>query len=174
MTLKFWKTSDKQTNQIKTKQTDKQTNWHLFKTKLLNYYLLASKSGQVNQTCGQNGKWDGQPISCKEVECGQVPGLANGEIHVLNGRTNWGARVKYKCKNDYSLMGGEPERTCLEQGWSGTAPECVYTKCSELKIVENADVTIVGDRPNYLGSKVSYSCKEGYKPSGSLSRYKAF
>ena len=39
-----------------------------------------------------------------------------------------------------------------------------------MKIVENADTTIIGDRPNYLGSKVSYSCKEGYKPSGSLSR----
>ena len=97
-------------------------------TILLNYYLLASKSGQVNQTCGQDGKWDGQPISCKEVECGQVPGLANGEIHVLNGRTNWGARVKYKCKNDYSLMGGEPERTCLEQGWSGKPPTMACTR----------------------------------------------
>ena len=32
--------------------------------------------GQVNQTCGQNGKWDGLPISCKEIECGQVPGKA--------------------------------------------------------------------------------------------------
>jgi len=84
----------------------------------LTYHCVVGQMpiGQVNQTCGQNGKWDGQPISCKEVECGQVPGLANGEIHVLNGRTNWGARVKYKCKNDYSLMGGEPERTCLEQG----------------------------------------------------------
>ena len=85
--------------------------------------------GQVNQTCGQNGKWDGLPISCKEIECGQVPGLANGEIHVLNGRTNWGARVKYKCKNDYSLSGETDERTCLEDGWLGKAPECVYTKC---------------------------------------------
>ena len=54
--------------------------------------------GEVNQTCGSNGKWSGQPISCKAVECGQVPGLANGEVHVLDGRTSWGARVLYKCK----------------------------------------------------------------------------
>ena len=47
----------------------------------------------------------------------------------MDGRTNWGARVKYKCKKDYSLSGGEDERVCLENGWSGQAPECVYTKC---------------------------------------------
>ena len=47
------------------------------------------------------------PIGCKRVECGQVPGLANGEIHVLDGRTTYGARVRYKCKTDYSLIGGK-------------------------------------------------------------------
>ena len=30
--------------------------------------------GEVNQTCGPDGKWDGFPIGCKPVECGQVPG----------------------------------------------------------------------------------------------------
>ena len=63
--------------------------------------------GDANQTCGENGKWSGFPIGCKPVECGQVPGLADGEIHVLDGRTNFGARVKYKCKQDYSLVGGK-------------------------------------------------------------------
>ncbi len=126
--------------------------------------------GQVNQTCGQDGRWDGLPIGCKAVECGQVPGLVNGEIHVLDGRTSWGARVKYKCKDDYSLTNGEEERVCTEQGWSGLAPECVFTRCPDLDTVENADATITGDRINYLGSKVVYTCKEGYRPSGSLSR----
>ena len=30
--------------------------------------------GEVNQTCGADGKWDGFPIGCKPVDCGQVPG----------------------------------------------------------------------------------------------------
>lgn len=30
--------------------------------------------GEVNQTCGADGKWDGFPIGCKAVDCGQVPG----------------------------------------------------------------------------------------------------
>ena len=63
--------------------------------------------GKVNQTCENIGIWSGLPIGCKRVECGQVPGLANGEIHVLDGRTTYGARVRYKCKTDYSLIGGK-------------------------------------------------------------------
>ena len=31
-------------------------------------------------------------------------------------------------------------------------------------------MTIIGDTPNYLGSKIVYKCKEGHKASGSLSR----
>ena len=63
--------------------------------------------GKVIQTCQNTGNWSGMPIGCKRVECGQVPGLANGEIHVLDGRTTYGARVRYKCKTDYSLIGGK-------------------------------------------------------------------
>ncbi len=126
--------------------------------------------GDVNQTCGEDGRWSDFPVGCKPVECGQVPGLANGEIHVLDGRTTWGARVKYKCKTDYSLMEGDAERSCDEGGWTGRAPKCVFTKCPELGDVDNADVKIIGDKPNSLGSKIVYTCKEGYKASGSLSR----
>ena len=65
---------------------------------------------------------------------------------------------------------GKEERVCEEGGWSGDPPKCVYTKCPDLATVENADVTIIGDKPNYLGSKVIYTCKEGHKATGSLSR----
>ena len=83
------------------------------------------------------------------------PGLANGEIHVLDGRTNWGARVKYKCKKDYSLSGGEDERVCLENGWSGQAPECVYTKCPgesrlSLKNLDTWDIFIIWSLGNSI------------------------
>ena len=80
-------------------------------------------------------------------------GLANGEIHVLDGRTTWGARVRYKCKQDYSLVKGPSERTCQENGWSGDVPECVYTKCPELPIVEQSDKTILGNHTKYRGSE---------------------
>ena len=100
-----------------------------------------------------------------------MPGLANGEIHVLDGRTTWGARVKYVCKEDYSLMKGEGSRVCEAGGWSGNAPECVYVKCPAPEAVANAAVEKhIGDKRNFLGSKMVYECEEGHMPSGSLSR----
>jgi len=38
--------------------------------------------------------WSGGPITCKHVDCGDVPGLLNGAVHVLDGRTTYGARIK--------------------------------------------------------------------------------
>jgi hypothetical protein len=96
--------------------------------------------------------------------------LANGEVHVLDGRTSWGARVRYKCKEDYTLMEGDDERVCLEGGWSGKQPECVFVKCPDPQEVSNAVITSEAKSPYQLGDKLAYACKEGYKASGSLSR----
>ena len=49
--------------------------------------------GETSQTCTKSGTWSGLPIACKPVDCGKVPGLADGDIHILDGRTSWGARV---------------------------------------------------------------------------------
>ncbi len=127
--------------------------------------------GDVNQTCdGETGSWSGEPISCKPVDCGQVPGLADGEVHVLDGRTTWGARVQYRCKDSYSLIDGDDTRTCEEKGWTGRTPRCAYTRCGEPSFVENADVKVTGDENYSLGTKISYTCHPGHKASGSLSR----
>ncbi len=103
----------------------------------------------------------------------KVPGLADGEVHVLDGRTTWGARVKYKCKDNYSLREGDDERRCEEGGWSGRAPRCVYTRCPVAPVVDNADLKQVASgavEPNTVGARLSYTCHEGYRASGSLSR----
>ena len=48
-----------------------------------------------NQTCEAGGVWSGGgPIACTFVDCGDVPGLLNGAVHVLDGRTTYGARIK--------------------------------------------------------------------------------
>ena len=100
-----------------------------------------------------------------------MPGLANGEIHVLDGRTTWGARVKYVCKEDYSLMKGGESRVCEAGGWGGDAPECILGKCPAPEGVANAAIERhIGDKRNFLGSKMVYECEEGHMPSGSLSR----
>ena len=128
--------------------------------------------GGTEADCLESGEWSSlEPTTCRHVDCGQVPGLADGEIHVLDGRTTWGARVKYVCKENYNLMKGEDERVCEAGGWSGAAPECVYVKCPAPEAVANAAVEKhIGERRNFLGSKMVYECEEGHMPSGSLSR----
>ena len=55
--------------------------------------------GETSQTCTKSGTWSGLPIACKPVDCGKVPGLADGDIHILDGRTSWGARVRASISN---------------------------------------------------------------------------
>jgi hypothetical protein len=68
------------------------------------------------------------------------------------------------------LMEGDAERTCLENGWSGKQPECIFVKCPDPKDVPNAILTSDAKSPFQLGDKLAYSCQDGYKASGSLSR----
>uniref|UniRef100_A0A0K2TM37 Uncharacterized protein n=1 Tax=Lepeophtheirus salmonis TaxID=72036 RepID=A0A0K2TM37_LEPSM len=128
-------------------------------------------SGNPKQTC-TGGKWSGEPITCKYVDCGQVPGLLDGEIHFIDGRTSYGAHILYKCKDNYSLMHGAKESICEENGWSGRAPRCVYTKCSVPDPVANSYVKeLPGKNGLYSsGTKLTYTCHQGYRPIGSLSR----
>lgn len=127
--------------------------------------------GVTESRCLSSGEWSSEePVSCKKVDCGQVPGLENGAVHVLDGRMTWGARVKYVCKENYALTKESDTRTCQEGGWSGEAPKCVYTKCPEPNDVENSDMKHIGDKLHYLGSKLVYTCHEGHVASGSLSR----
>ena len=96
--------------------------------------------GQSSQVCRSNGRWSGEPITCQFVDCGNVPGLLNGAVHVKDGRTTWSARVEYTCNQDYSLISGDQGRVCEEQGWSGSAPTCEYTKCPQPVVVKNSQM----------------------------------
>ena len=106
------------------------------------------------------------------MDCGQAPGLAHGAIHVLDGRTTWGARIKYECNEDYSLMHGDEGRVCGEEGWSGAAPACEYTRCPAPSRVDNSQLKeIPGEAGrSRLGAKVIYTCEPGHVARGSLSR----
>ncbi|CAB4068107.1 unnamed protein product [Lepeophtheirus salmonis] len=114
-------------------------------------YLTMDSNEEGGTLTYHCGKWSGEPITCKYVDCGQVPGLLDGEIHFIDGRTSYGAHILYKCKDNYSLMHGAKESICEENGWSGRAPRCVYTKCS-------------------VPDPLTYTCHQGYRPIGSLSR----
>ena len=128
--------------------------------------------GEATQVCRTSGQWSGQPITCQFVDCGNVPGLLHGAIHVLDGRTTWGARVKYECNEYYSPRNGDEGRVCGAAGWSGAAPTCEYTRCEAPARVPNSRLTeIPGEAgSSRLGAKVIYTCEAGHVARGSLSR----
>lgn len=75
---------------------------------------------------------------------------------MLDGRTTFGAKVGYKCNDDFSLMGGSKERICDVDGWTGTPPKCEFTRCPEPDSVENGELKEIPgeDGRNRLGAKV--------------------
>jgi len=151
-------------------------SWYTGSSQAVTYHcpLGEMPEGQREREC-KDGVWspEEKPISCKEVDCGQVPGLADGEVHVLDGRTTWGARIRYKCKDGFAMTAGDEERTCEENGWSGRSPRCARARCSPLASVSGADVrrTPGDDGSNDgVGSRLTYSCRAGHVAEGDLSR----
>lgn len=81
--------------------------------------------GTKSRVCETNGFWDGQPPTCKFVDCGQLPSFDNGKIKLVDKRTTFGAFADYQCKENYTLI-GDTKRRCGDGGiWSGHQPQCL-------------------------------------------------
>lgn len=87
--------------------------------------------------------------SPKDARKGRAP-----ELYVL----------QFKCSNGYERVGRRFIQ-CLEGRWTNVVPICRKMHCSDPPNVENADLEIQGETPGslYIGTLVTYSCKEGYE-----------
>jgi hypothetical protein len=83
--------------------------------------------GSWTRTCGTDMRWSGTDPSCTVITCASasLPAPLNGAVSTPDGR-EFGDRARYTCDPGYKLNGSE-QRTCNEQGWSGTAPMCAAT-----------------------------------------------
>ncbi|XP_064400499.1 E-selectin-like isoform X3 [Halichondria panicea] len=88
----------------------------------------------------------------------------NGVVRVNDGRAT------YTCNNGYTLFGSY-SRFCLSSGsWSGSNPSCQLISrltCPVLIIPSNGQVSVSS---YFIGGIATYSCKTGYRLSGSSSR----
>ena len=48
---------------------------------------------------------------CQFVDCGSPPELENGEVELVDGRTTYGAEMRYSCGPDYNLSGDTTRRS---------------------------------------------------------------
>ena len=45
------------------------------------------------------------------MDCGSPPELENGEVELVDGRTTYGAEMRYSCGPDYNLSGDTTRRS---------------------------------------------------------------
>ncbi|NXI35385.1 DAF factor, partial [Galbula dea] len=81
-----------------------------------------------------------------------------------------GRTVEYMCQPGYSQrLGMPPALTCLRnQTWSLALEFCKRKQCANPEDLENGRAVVLTDL--LLGSKVNYTCDEGYKLVGGSQR----
>uniref|UniRef100_A0A1A9VUL7 Sushi, von Willebrand factor type A, EGF and pentraxin domain-containing protein 1 n=1 Tax=Glossina austeni TaxID=7395 RepID=A0A1A9VUL7_GLOAU len=114
--------------------------------------------GDAERLCRGDGTWSGKAPTCKYVDCGPLPQLEHGSVHMSEQRTSYGVQATYSCHENYTLIGNE-NRTCELDGWSGKQPECLVDWCPEPPTIVGGTVK-VNDRR--AGSTAIYECEQGY------------
>lgn len=98
------------------------------------------------------------------MECGEPPAIADGELRLVDGRTTYGARVVYSCRDNYTLV-GEATQECSDQvGWTGAPPKCLFDWCPDPPIVSGATVATSSHK---AGAVATYTCQNGFILFGS-------
>jgi hypothetical protein len=81
--------------------------------------------GSWTRTCGSNMQWSGTQPTCSAITCLAPDAPQNGFVATPQGR-EFGDPANYTCASGYKLQ-GSMQRTCQEQGWSGSSPTCAAT-----------------------------------------------
>lgn len=102
------------------------------------------------------------------MDCGPLPELKFGSIHLSEERTSYSVVATYSCHENYTLIGNE-NRTCLQDGWSGKQPECLVDWCPDPQSITGGNVHFTDKR---AGSTATYVCEPGYVLVGEAVNYK--
>ncbi|CEF67156.1 Locomotion-related protein Hikaru genki [Strongyloides ratti] len=90
---------------------------------LKGYVLDQTISNTPFRVCTSEGQWSNTIPSCKKIDCGIPPTIANG-IFQANSYTLNSSAI-YKCDENYQLM-GHLQITCTESGtWQPQPPICL-------------------------------------------------
>ncbi|XP_028329615.1 sushi, von Willebrand factor type A, EGF and pentraxin domain-containing protein 1 isoform X2 [Gouania willdenowi] len=119
--------------------------------------------GSSRLRCLETGSWDGPAPYCSALSC-SVPTVHENSIMTGNNFT-YGSKVTFSCKTGF-LPQVPYEYTCLSTlRWSGTPPICHPVTCGDPPPVGNAHYSL---NTNTYQSTVIYTCREGYRPQGSM------
>jgi CUB/sushi domain-containing protein len=117
--------------------------------------------GAISAVCLVNGSWSNHIPLCTPVDCGALPTLVNGKVHVIST-----SRVNFTCQDGHVLKGNSSS-VCLTNGsWSNQRPQCTAVDCGNLYDPVNGKVDVIST--TYL-SRVNFTCRQGYDLNGASS-----
>ncbi|XP_053396028.1 sushi, von Willebrand factor type A, EGF and pentraxin domain-containing protein 1-like [Mercenaria mercenaria] len=115
-------------------------------------------SGDLERTCGSNGKWNGTAPVCTP-DCGAPANVDGANVSTSNDNLE-NSVATYVCENGHTHTSGDLERTCGSDGkWNGTAPVCT-PDCGTPSNADSANVTT--SNGNIENSIATYVCESGY------------
>ncbi|CAI8000473.1 Sushi, von Willebrand factor type A, EGF and pentraxin domain-containing protein 1, partial [Geodia barretti] len=117
--------------------------------------------GAADRTCLSQGTWSGREPVCQAVNCPDLPDPANGEV-TLSGIT-FDSTATYRCVVGFGLVGVSVRYCQADSTWSGQAPTCQISMCSNLEPPQNGNIVTTSTQ---FGGKATYSCTEGYQLEG--------
>ncbi|KAI5629830.1 sushi, von Willebrand factor type A, EGF and pentraxin domain-containing protein 1 isoform X1 [Silurus asotus] len=142
-----------------------------------------SLEGPETLTCLENGKWDKEVPSCKQIYCLPPKPIDNGFVE---GRDHkFGMTIFYSCFPGFLLI-GQSHLTCEEHGWSSSVPTCIPADCGlpphidfgDYFKIQDPSAELTGDKPadtpspadtSFLhGTTVEYRCHAGYEMNGGV------
>ncbi|XP_076823257.1 uncharacterized protein LOC143469448 [Clavelina lepadiformis] len=122
--------------------------------------------GQAEATCQEDRTFSSPPPRCNEITCPRRTTPAHARPSSFNSRWAVDDVLSYTCNVGYDLR-GNPSSSCLISGsWSNKLPNCLTASCEELEPLENGEIS--GSLT--YGSKVTYTCNDGYFLVGSSTR----
>uniref|UniRef100_A0A0N5BWP6 Sushi, von Willebrand factor type A, EGF and pentraxin domain-containing protein 1 n=1 Tax=Strongyloides papillosus TaxID=174720 RepID=A0A0N5BWP6_STREA len=90
---------------------------------LKGYILDTTKSHSPLRVCTSEGQWSNTIPSCKKIDCGIPPTIANGAFQASSYTLN--SSATYMCDENYQLM-GHLQIVCTESGtWQPQPPICL-------------------------------------------------
>ena len=119
--------------------------------------------GAAERVCGDEGRWSGQaPLCVNSTQSCLVPQLISSGYVAYDGALEVGSQAWYDCSAQHQLVGAR-QRTCGEDGWTGSSPSCKPRQCNP--VWELIHGTVVGQDFG-LGSSLQFSCSRGFALHG--------
>ncbi|XP_041840984.1 sushi, von Willebrand factor type A, EGF and pentraxin domain-containing protein 1 isoform X2 [Melanotaenia boesemani] len=119
--------------------------------------------GSSRLHCLDSGTWNDSVPYCRALYC---PAPAVPENSIMKGSNfTYGSKVTFSCKKGFLPQIPYEFQCLVSLRWSGMPPVCYPVTCGGPPTVQHADY--IFETNTYL-STVKYTCREGYRPQGSM------